>query len=517
MFSAAVSNAQDAITFEELYREVQQHIKAKDTTAISAVFQRLDTLKTNQDFKELDVFFFKLKFERARFLSAYSKVSADSAIALFKELHTDAVAKNHHDLAALALDKIATGYRSKRQFDKAFEYNQMEIRSARKSDNPSHLGRALITELDIAYNSLPWPIQKSDLDELVVKSTYVIDYAQENNLPLISSFGKLYLSKFYIKQEAYENAKVILEGIDNTEPLNVVFSKYEHLCEIAKATTNLADYRAYTLEFKKYAYRTKRAFVALNAHNYLLDYFVNVKNRDSSKYYAQLLEQNLQQVDTTKYLDFLDVSYTTLAKYFSEENPKKELQYRVYSAKVNKVIADRQREAFSAILKYKTEVAKLELENDELNNAKSWFKNNFWRSIGILALLVTILFLLFRKYRKSQTTVQTVTEEKQRIVEKVSRKSIELHNKQRVYFDELIYLKSDRNYVEFYTASKRYVDRHKLSAVQEHLPPNFVQVHRSYVINKNKIKSSTGSYVLLTPDIEIPLSRTFKHRLNQQM
>ena len=45
------------------------------------------------------------------------------------------------------------------------------------------------------------------------------------------------------------------------------------------------------------------------------------------------------------------------------------------------------------------------------------------------------------------------------------------------------------------------------------LPPNFIQVHRSYVINKNFIKSSTGTHVILIPEIEVPLSRTFKSKL----
>jgi len=67
--------------------------------------------------------------------------------------------------------------------------------------------------------------------------------------------------------------------------------------------------------------------------------------------------------------------------------------------------------------------------------------------------------------------------------------------------------------LEFVTENKKIIDRNKLKTVLELLPPNFVRVHRSYVINKNHINSRNSTSIIVNPDIEIPLSRTFKSNL----
>ena len=501
---------QETTNFRELNNEIRSLLVEKDTTRLAEIFSSDIYLSEGQ---EMSNAFMNFQFERARFLSSYSKVSADSVLKLYKGIYHDALKVDDFENAAKSLEKIATTYRSMQQLDKAFEYNQLELQMAHKSGNVLRVGSALITELDIVYNSLPWPIQKEDLGNLVHKSSFVIDYAETHNLDFILVFGKLYLSKFYIKQEEFEKAKTLLLGISDNEPLNVVFSKYEHLCEISKVREDLIDYRIHTLAFKKLAYKTKRPFVALNAHNYLLDYHLKKSNNDSSRFYVSMLEQNLSEVDTTKYLDFLDVSYVALARYYSKVDAKKELKYVSSSAAVNKIIAERQKRAFTAIMRYKNEVDNLEKENTTLLSSKAWFKSNFWLVIIFSALLIIGLFLLFKKYIASRSRVEEVIVEKEQLTEKVVRKSIELHNKQRIYLEDLKYIKADRNYVEFYTLDKRYVDRNILSLVISQLPPNFVQVHRSFAINKNFIKSTTGNHLILTPDIEIPISRTFKNRL----
>jgi len=305
-----------------------------------------------------------------------------------------------------------------------------------------------------------------------------------------------------------------LMSISDDEALPITFSKYEHLCEIAKQTQDQESYRKYTLSFKERAYRTKRSFVALNANNYLLDYALLVQNKDSATFYMQRLEENLAVVDTTKYLDFLDVSYTTLAHYFKDVDPSKQLQYMSYSAQINKIIVDRQRKAYGAILRYKDEVASLETANTNLSKSNSNFKRNLLITMGLLLLLLGLVVILTKKYRRSKSRETKVIQEKERLEEIVVKNYIEPNNKQRIYLDELKFIKADKNYVEFHTDTKRIIDRNKLSSVMAQLPPNFIQVHRSYVINKNFIKSSTGTYIILMPEIEIPLSRTFKNKLN---
>lgn len=506
--------AQPTDQFKELKAQIDRLVKQNDTTGVTQAFQKGKIWALEQGIAQTNPDFLSFQLNETRYLLKFSKIPIDSAIVRYNQLLTHAVTGENYLEQAKTLGYLAGAYRSKQELGKAFEANQKEIVAARMTSDKSLLGRAYITELDIAYNSLPSPMQAEDLNNLIAKGEYAIHFSEENNLSDILPFAKLYVSKFYVKQGDFDHGRDILVSIRDDEPLSVTFSKYEQLCQIAQHTGDLKNYRDYTLEFKLRAYKTKRTFVALNVHNYLLDYALTVKNEDSARHYAQLLEQNLKAVDTTKYLDYLDVSYATLARYFHGKDAEKELRYLSYSTTLNKIIAARQKEAFSAILKFNNELAQLEEQNTSLAKANSFFKNNLIVVLGLLLLLVVVMVVVLRKYMRSRIKTRDAVLEKQQMAQTVAKKHIELNNKQRIYLDDLKYLKADRNYVEFYTEEKRVVDRNSLGTVLELLPPNFVQVHRSYVINKNFIKASTGNHVILLPDIEIPLSRTFKNKLS---
>lgn len=492
---------------------IEQLTLANDTTELTRVFSEGNAWIANAQLSNEDKALLEFRMKETRHLVKYSKIAIDSGIERYQYIQKVARENKHFDIETLSLGRIANAYRSKHLMGEAFEYNQKEIEAAKRSGNSLLVGRALITELDISYNSLPWPIQSEDLDDLIDRGREVINYATKHDLQSILPFGKLYVSKFYIKQKDFIRADSILAGISDEASLPVTFSKYEHLCEIAKEIGNLSAYREYTLDFKKRAYATKRPFVALNAHNYLLDYSLRSNNADSAQFYAQQLEQNLKEVDTTKYLDFLDISYTTLAQFYQDRDVKKELQYLSYSVEVNKIIAARQKFAFMAIRKYQDQVNDLEQTNTDLSDKNSFFKNNLLTLLLISILLLIIVFFLYRKYYRTRSKVKAITVEKEQMAESVVKKSIELNNKQLVYLDILKFVKADKNYVEFYTDQKKIIDRNKLSIVIKELPPNFIQVHRSYVINRNFIKVHNSTKVILHPDIEIPLSRTFKHNL----
>ncbi len=510
-----LSWAQQNDRFQEFNREIATFSQHKDTTAVTEAFEKWNQWAIKQGIPKTDNDYLEFRLNHARYLLRFSKIAVDSALTRYHTIYDDAVSVSNYTMQTKTLGFMANAYRSKRELGKAFEYNQKEIAAAKLSGDNELVGRALITELDIAYNSLPSPMQPEDLNELIDKGNYVITLAEEHDLASVLSFGKLYLSKFYIKQDAFTEAEEILFSIADTEPLPVTFSKYEHLCEIAKETQDLDAYRSYTLAFKTKAYQTKRPFVALNAHNYLLDYSMRIKDEDSSRYYAQRLEHNLTEVDTTKYLDFLDISYASLANYYKGKDAQKELQYLSYSAEINRIISLHQKQAFSAILKYKSELAALESENTDLAKSNTTAKNRLLLVVGLLLLLGVVVVVVLKMYQRSRQRATDAVREKQHIEETVNRKNIELNNKQRIYLDTLKYMKADRNYVEFYTNEKRFVDRNVLSSLLGNLPPNFVQVHRSYVVNKNFIKTLTSSRVVLFPDIEVPVSRTYRTKLKE--
>ena len=159
------------------------------------------------------------------------------------------------------------------------------------------------------------------------------------------------------------------------------------------------------------------------------------------------------------------------------------------------------------------EIVELKQLNQEQELLISHKENKIWRW-SIAALIATLLSVwLARRFLKSQKRIKQVEYEKEEIAKKVEQEYVILNNKSKVYLDQLKHIKSDGNYLEFITDDKTIIDRNKLKTILEELPPNFVRVHRSYVVNKNFIESLNSTTIFISPNIEIPLSRTFKSNL----
>lgn len=77
----------------------------------------------------------------------------------------------------------------------------------------------------------------------------------------------------------------------------------------------------------------------------------------------------------------------------------------------------------------------------------------------------------------------------------------------KILFDDILYIKSDGNYIDIHTTHKTIVLRQSLDAILGELnSEKFKKVHRSYIVNKEKITAKTNQSVLLNT-IEIPISR----------
>jgi DNA-binding LytR/AlgR family response regulator len=75
---------------------------------------------------------------------------------------------------------------------------------------------------------------------------------------------------------------------------------------------------------------------------------------------------------------------------------------------------------------------------------------------------------------------------------------------------EILYLEADNIYTNIITSHKKYVIRQSIGNVHERLPmKNLIRVHRSFVVNINKI-DSFNEYEVIVQGLPIPMSRTYK-------
>lgn len=80
----------------------------------------------------------------------------------------------------------------------------------------------------------------------------------------------------------------------------------------------------------------------------------------------------------------------------------------------------------------------------------------------------------------------------------------------RLLHDDIIYIKSENNYIDIFTTNRKYTLRNTLDNFLSELnSDSFCKTHRSYIINKTKITKKKSSSVFLG-DIEIPISRSFQ-------
>lgn len=80
-------------------------------------------------------------------------------------------------------------------------------------------------------------------------------------------------------------------------------------------------------------------------------------------------------------------------------------------------------------------------------------------------------------------------------------------NAVKVKLDTILFVKSDSNYIDIITKTKKYTIRMGLNAfLDEAKNPNFIRVHRSYVVNKTKVTKFKTSTVFID-NHEIPISR----------
>ncbi|MEL6652757.1 MAG: LytTR family DNA-binding domain-containing protein, partial [Bacteroidota bacterium] len=71
------------------------------------------------------------------------------------------------------------------------------------------------------------------------------------------------------------------------------------------------------------------------------------------------------------------------------------------------------------------------------------------------------------------------------------------------------YLQGAANYVDFYTEEGRITVRMKLTEATDLLPDNFVQIHRSYLVNLDKVRKVEHNHVFVGEE-QISIGKAYR-------
>jgi DNA-binding LytR/AlgR family response regulator len=87
----------------------------------------------------------------------------------------------------------------------------------------------------------------------------------------------------------------------------------------------------------------------------------------------------------------------------------------------------------------------------------------------------------------------------------------------KIFFDEILFIESLKDYIRIVTASRTIVTRYVLSELEEVLPPgSFLRIHKSYVIAINKIESYNTDCIQVEKQ-QLPIGRMYKFDVTRKL
>ncbi len=148
----------------------------------------------------------------------------------------------------------------------------------------------------------------------------------------------------------------------------------------------------------------------------------------------------------------------------------------------------------------------------------------FWQTtwFRLLCLLVIVsIVAVFFKIRVLTYNKDVVRELLQLLLQRLKRKTyyyVKVDGEvTRINIDHILYVKSEKNYIEIVTPGKKFLVRKAMKAVEREIPhrKNFLRVHRSYLIHLEKVDSFHSEYVRIDAH-KIPVGRTYREQLQER-
>ena len=118
-------------------------------------------------------------------------------------------------------------------------------------------------------------------------------------------------------------------------------------------------------------------------------------------------------------------------------------------------------------------------------------------------LLKPITFTRFFKAIERFTENKELEKDKNHVYVQVNKRNI------KIVFDEILFIVSIKDYIRIHLKNENVIVKHSLSSFLEKLDSRFLRVHRSYIVNTDKITAYTKKDVEIS-NIEIVIGDYYK-------
>lgn len=135
----------------------------------------------------------------------------------------------------------------------------------------------------------------------------------------------------------------------------------------------------------------------------------------------------------------------------------------------------------------------------------------------ILYLLVFLgsILLMIRQIKEKQETIRQLMLEK----EKMQKSFLEITSNRKtvkIPYEDIVFIESLSDYIKINTLKEEIISKEKISNMETRLPETFLRIHRSFIINKEKINSFTYNEVVLN-EVTLTIGRSYKKAVRESL
>ncbi|RLJ63150.1 LytTR family two component transcriptional regulator [Lacinutrix venerupis] len=122
----------------------------------------------------------------------------------------------------------------------------------------------------------------------------------------------------------------------------------------------------------------------------------------------------------------------------------------------------------------------------------------------------------FDRFLKAINKAETFTNKQQNAFKENSNDSLFLNvdkTHHKIIINDILFIESDRNYITVVTKKQKLSYIESLKNWKQKLPEtNFIQVHKSFIVNKNYVNKIAGNEIYILEN-RLPIGRTYKQEL----
>jgi hypothetical protein len=141
--------------------------------------------------------------------------------------------------------------------------------------------------------------------------------------------------------------------------------------------------------------------------------------------------------------------------------------------------------------------------------------------IGLLAVILYLLvfigsfILMMHQIIENRQVIQELLDEK----EKMKKSFLEIMSNRKIAkipYDDIVYIESLSDYIKVITVKEQIVSKEKISNMANRLPEMFLRIHRSFIINTDRIKNVSSDEVMVD-DVILTIGRSYKKAVKESL